>query len=89
VVALDERTGKELWTVHTSANVKMSPVVKGEVVYFGDTAGIFYRVDRKTGSILHTTSYLQPFSTSPPVIVGDTVFIANGQVVVAVPIDEV
>lgn len=89
VVALDERNGKLLWTVHTSGNVKMSPVVKGEIVYFGDTAGIFYRVDRKTGRVIHTTSYLQPFSTSPPVIVGDTVFIANGQAVLAIPIDDV
>lgn len=89
VVALSERTGKELWIAHTSGNVKMSPVVKGDVVYFGDTAGVFYRVDRETGKVLRTTSYLQPFSTSPPVIVGDTIFIANGQAVIAVPIDEV
>lgn len=89
VVALDERTGKVLWTVHTSANVKMSPVIKGDVVYFGDTGGVFYRVDRKTGRVIHTTSYLQPFSTAPPVIVGDTIFIVNGQAVLAVPIDEV
>ncbi len=64
-------------------------VVKGDVVYFGDTAGVFYRIDRKTGRILHTISYLQPFSTSPPVIVGDTMFFANGQAVLAVPLTDV
>jgi outer membrane protein assembly factor BamB len=89
LIALSERSGKLLWTVHTSANVKMSPVVKGDAVYFGDTAGIFYRVDRKTGRIIHTSSYLQPFSTSPPVIVGDTIFVANGHTIVAAPIDEI
>ncbi len=89
VVALSERTGKLLWTTHTSANVKMSPVVKGDVVYFGDTAGIFYRVERSSGRIIHTTSYLQPFSASPPVIAGDTLFVANGDNVLAVPIDDV
>jgi outer membrane protein assembly factor BamB len=89
VIAFDEHSGKILWTVHTSGNVKMSPVVKDDVVYFGDTAGVFYRIDRKTGDVLHTTSYLQPFSPSPPVIVGDTVFIANGPAVIAVPIDEI
>lgn len=89
VVAFQERTGKELWTFHTSANVKMSPVVKGETVYFGDTGGVFYRVDRKTGKLQHATSYLQAFSTSPPVIVGDTVFVADGQMVVATPITDV
>jgi outer membrane protein assembly factor BamB len=89
VVALNEKNGKLLWTVHTSANVKMSPVVKGDAVYFGDTAGIFYRVDRKTGRLIHTSSYLQPFSASPPVIVGDTIFVANGRTIVAAPIDEI
>ncbi|HKU68461.1 MAG TPA: PQQ-binding-like beta-propeller repeat protein [Candidatus Baltobacteraceae bacterium] len=89
VVALKERTGKVLWTVHTSGNVKMSPVVKGEVVYFGDTAGVLYQIDRRNGHVIHTTSYLQPFSTSPPVIAGETMFIANGQAVLAVPLSDV
>jgi outer membrane protein assembly factor BamB len=89
VVALNERTGKALWAVHTSGNVKMSPVVRGDIVYFGDTAGVLYQIDRRSGKIIHTTSYLQPFSTSPPVIVGDTLFIANGPAVVAVPLDDV
>jgi serine/threonine-protein kinase len=89
VVAFDERTGKQLWTFHTSANVKMSPVIKGDTVYFGDTGGIFYRVDRRNGKLIHATSYLQPFSTSPPVIVGDTIFVADGQMVVAAPLTDV
>jgi outer membrane protein assembly factor BamB len=89
VVALDERSGKALWTVHTSGNVKMSPIVKGDVVYFGDTAGVLYQIDRHSGHVIHTTSYLQPFSTSPPVIVGETLFIANGPAILAVPLDDV
>jgi outer membrane protein assembly factor BamB len=89
VVALDERTGKLLWTFHTSANVKMSPVVRGGVVYFGDTSGIFYRVDRRTGRLIHASSYLQPFSASPPIIVGDTLFVADGNLIVASPVDDV
>lgn len=89
VVALNERNGKELWTVHTSGNVKMSPVVRGDVVYFGDTAGILYQIDRKTGRLIHTSSYLQPFSTSPPVIDGQTLFIANGPAILAIPLDQV
>jgi outer membrane protein assembly factor BamB len=89
VVALEERSGKELWTVHTSGNVKMSPIVKGDIVYFGDTAGVLYQIDRKNGRVIHTTSYLQPFSTSPPVIVGQTMFIVNGPAVLAIPLDDV
>lgn len=89
VVALHESNGKPLWAFRTSGPVKMSPVIKGNVVYFGDTAGIFYRVDRVTGHLLHATSYLQAFSTSPPVIAGNTVFVAMGNIVMAVPIDEI
>lgn len=89
VIALREQNGKRLWSFRTSGPVKMSPVIKGDTVYFGDTAGIFYRVDRRTGRLLHATSYLQAFSTSPPVIVGDTVFVAMGNIVMAVPIDEI
>ncbi|HEV3153068.1 MAG TPA: PQQ-binding-like beta-propeller repeat protein [Candidatus Baltobacteraceae bacterium] len=89
VIAFDDRTGKVIWSVRTSANVKMSPVVKDNTVYFGDTAGIFYRVDRLSGRILHTSSYLQPFATSPPVIVGETLFVADGQYVVAAPLQSI
>jgi outer membrane protein assembly factor BamB len=86
VVAFDERSGKLLWSTRTSANVKMSPVVKDGRVYFGDTAGIFYSLNRRSGHILHTTSFLQPFSVSSPVIDGDTMLVANGSIVVAMPL---
>lgn len=87
LVAFDERTGRVLWSARTSGNVKMSPVISGDGVYFGDTAGIFYHVDRRTGHVVHTSSYLQPFATSPPVIVGQTLFVADGNFVVAAPLD--
>ena len=89
VVALSERTGKRMWLFRATGPVKMSPVVKGDIVYFGDTAGVFYRVDSRSGRLLHASSYLQAFSTSPPVIAGDTVFVAMGNIVMAVPIDEI
>lgn len=53
VVALDEATGKELWRVHTVAPVKMSLMVTLGRVVFGDTTGVLYRVDRKSGDVLH------------------------------------
>lgn len=88
VVALDERTGREIWTVHTAGNVKMSPVFKDGYGYFGDTAGILYTIDQHDGKIVHAASYLQPFAVSPPVIDGQTLFIANGDIVVAIPLTE-
>ena len=87
VVAFDERTGHERWTAHTSGNVKMSPVVANGRVYFGDTAGILYTVDAATGRILHTGSYLQSFSVSPPIIYGKTLFVADGNMVLALPLE--
>ncbi len=83
LIAFGERTGRVLWSVRTAGDVKMSPVVKDDTVYFGDTEGIFYRVDRRTGRVVHMSSYLQPFATSPPVIVGDTIFVADGPYVIA------
>lgn len=87
VVALDERTGKTRWTVHTVGNVKMSPVVRGDTVYFGDTQGVLYAVDRRRGQVKHTISFLQAFSVSPPVIDGQTLLVAAGPLVIAMPLD--
>lgn len=86
MVAFNERTGHEIWSTHTSGNVKMSPVLKDGKLYFGDTAGILYTLDARTGRVLHTASYLQPFSVSPPVIYGQTLFIADGNILVAIPL---
>lgn len=89
VVALDARTGKVRWNLRTWANVKMSPVVVGSRVYFGDTGGILYNVDARTGRIVHTTSFLQPFSPAPPLVVGGTIFVADGSVIVAMSLKDV
>jgi len=87
VIAFDARTGRVRWNLPTWANVKMSPVVAGGHVYFGDVSGVLYKVDQRTGRVMHTSSFMQPFSTSPPIIVGNTLFIANGSLVVAMPLD--
>lgn len=88
VAAFDAHTGSELWRVPTSGPVKMSPIATLGRVVFGDTAGLLYSVDRGTGDILHTWSFKNPFSTSPPIIIGDTLLIANGNAVLAIPWDE-
>ena len=88
VVAFDGRTGHELWRVPTSGPVKMSPVVTQGRVVFGDTAGILYSVYRVNGDVLHTWSFKNPFSTSPPVIIGGTMLIANGRSVLAISWDQ-
>lgn len=89
VVAFDARTGRVRWNLRTWADVKMSPIVHAGRVYFGDTGGILYDVNARNGRLLHTSSYLQPFSTSSPIIAGDTLFIADGDKIVATPLSGV
>jgi len=89
VIAFDAATGKVLWNLRTWADVKMSPVVKQGRVYFGDTGGILYSVDAAKGTVLHTSSFLQPFSSAPPLIAGDTIFAAAGSVIIAMPLENV
>ncbi len=48
VQAVDVSTGKELWRKPTSS-VWFSPVIAGEVVYFGDAAGTLHALNRTTG----------------------------------------
>jgi outer membrane protein assembly factor BamB len=83
--AFDEQSGRVLWSVRTAGPVKMSPLVDNASVIFGDTTGILYNVDRRTGHIRHTASFKDPFSTSPPVIIGETLLVANGRYIFAIP----
>jgi outer membrane protein assembly factor BamB len=85
VVAFDELTGKPLWRVSTAGPVKMSPIVTLGRVVFGDTAGVLYSVERASGDVLHTRSFRNPFSTSPPVILGQTLLVTNGDSILALP----
>jgi outer membrane protein assembly factor BamB len=89
VLAFNARTGKILWNRRTWAGVKMSPAVTKTRVYFGDVDGILYNLDRRTGAIVHTSSYLKPFSTSPPIIAGDMLYIALDDIVLATPVKDV
>ena len=86
VAAFDAQSGRVLWRFPTSAPVKMSPVVVDGVVIFGDTAGMLYAVERKSGQLRHVESYRSSFSTSPPIVAGSTIYIANGTQVMAIPL---
>jgi outer membrane protein assembly factor BamB len=51
VVALDARTGRELWRLHTVAHPHSSVAVDvaREVVFVGDNRGVLYALDAKSG----------------------------------------
>jgi outer membrane protein assembly factor BamB len=84
IMAFDASSGKVRWAFHTSGPVKMSPLIKHNHLYVGDTAGVFYDIDRTSGRLLRATPFKKPFATSPPIIVGDTMFLVNDTTVYAI-----
>lgn len=87
-VALDADSGRQRWSVSTSAPVKMSALVKTGRVFFGDTAGVLYVLDANDGRVLKSIAYPKPFTASPFLIVGRTMFLINSDVLYALPLAE-
>jgi outer membrane protein assembly factor BamB len=75
-----------LWSTPTKAAVKMSAVARDGRIYVGDTAGVFYVLAEGDGRILDRAQYGAPFTTSSPVIVGQTLYVANTADVLAMPL---
>jgi outer membrane protein assembly factor BamB len=88
MIAFRASDGTVLWQTRTAGAVKMSPIVARGNVYFGDIAGMFYALDAKTGAIRTAIPSGKPYTTSPPIIVGGTLFIANNDTVKAIPLDK-
>ncbi len=86
--AFDAAGGKLLWDIDTEGTVKMSPIVSDGLVYFGDSSGLLYVVDAKTGRVKDTRVFRKPFSTASPVLYGNTMFVANGDTIYAIPKNE-
>ena len=84
LIAFNAASGNIRWRFHTSGPVKMSPVIKSGHLYFGDTTGVFYDLDSASGRLVRATPFKKPFATSPPVIVGQTMFLANDESIYAV-----
>jgi len=64
----------------------MSPVVANGRVYVGDTAGLLYTLDARTGALLELREFNKPFATSPPIVAGNRMLIVNGSTVAAIPV---
>jgi outer membrane protein assembly factor BamB len=84
--AFDAYSGRMRWKIRTTAPVKMSAVLKSGRLYFGDTGGMFYVVDARTGRVIKLIRYPTYFTVSSPVIAGDTLYVANNYVVRALPL---
>jgi outer membrane protein assembly factor BamB len=84
--AFDVQTGRLRWKIKTNAAVKMSAVERDGLLYFGDTSGVLYTVGARSGRVVERRSFPSFFSTSSPVIFGNTLYVANDQVVRALPL---
>lgn len=86
LVAFDSASGRIRWSLRTLAPVKMSPIVRAGTLFAGDTAGCFYSIDARDGSLRSLRTFDAPFSTSPPVLVNDMVVVSVGQTIRALPL---
>lgn len=84
--AFDPVSGRIRWSLQTLGPVKMSPVVRGGVLFAGDTTGCLYSVDARGGTLRAVRTFDAPFSTSPPLLVNDTLIVTVGQVIRALPL---
>jgi outer membrane protein assembly factor BamB len=74
VHAIDEASGKPVWTFTTRARVESSAAVAGSRVFIGSSDGRFYVLDLKSGKPVWQYEAGAPFTASPAV--------ANGAVVI-------
>lgn len=89
MIAFRLSDGKILWRFKTAGPVKMSPIkTKNGMLIFGDTEGILYAVDARTGKLNNLGITNHPFSVSPPVVVGETLIIAHNDRVQAMPLSD-
>ncbi|HLI97425.1 MAG TPA: PQQ-binding-like beta-propeller repeat protein [Candidatus Baltobacteraceae bacterium] len=86
--AFDARSGSVLWKVKTHDAVQMSAVADKGFVYVGDIAGDLYVLDEATGKVVRELRFPNMFTTSPPVIVGNTMFIVNFSTLYAVRLSD-
>jgi outer membrane protein assembly factor BamB len=85
-VAFEATTGRIAWRIKTDGPVKMSAVETDGLLYFGDTAGTLYVARAIDGAIINRRRFPSYFTTSSPVIFGDTLFVANNRSVEAIPL---
>lgn len=86
VIAFRASDGQILWQFRATAPVKMSPIVYDGKVLFGDNAGVFFALDARTGAVRSAVPYDKPYTTSPPIAIGKTLFVANTDTVRAIPL---
>ncbi|WP_280154379.1 PQQ-binding-like beta-propeller repeat protein [Piscinibacter sp. XHJ-5] len=71
------------WSVATSGDVTANPAVDGDYLYFPDSAGFLYKVDKATGAIVWKNPVAQytgiagDFARATPAVAGDALILGN------------
>lgn len=90
VHAIDPRTGRVKWTVHTRGPVKGGLVVSDGTLYFGDLQGYLWAVDAANGTVLGVKNIHTPFNVGSPIVAGHTLIIGSrGGTLSAIPISAI
>ncbi len=77
-------SGSIQWSFNAERPVKMTPVMSDGSVFFGDVGGYFYKLDARSGTLVARRKFQHPFTTSSPLINGNTLFLAFDGGVIAV-----
>ena len=65
LVALDKRTGKAIWSVHTQDGLEAAPAVGPDLVYLGTNGGRFLAFEKSTGEVRWEVAVRSPILASP------------------------
>lgn len=74
LVAIDTSNGQIVWRQPTEGWAWASPVLDGDVLYFGDITGNFYAIDRQTGVQLRTPFKADGQIVGKPLITEDGIY---------------
>lgn len=86
LMAFRTNDGKILWSKRTTGSVKMSPLVSRGKLYVGDTSGLLYVLDARSGATIRVLAFEQPFTSAPFAVIGRTMFLPNDDAIRAMPL---
>jgi polyvinyl alcohol dehydrogenase (cytochrome) len=72
-----------LWQVNTAGDVTASPAVDGDYLYFPDSAGVLYKVNKSTGAVVWQfpiskyTGIAGDFARATPAVAGNALILGN------------
>ena len=71
------------WSLSTDGDVTANPTIEGDFLYFPDSAGFLYKVNKVTGNIVwknsisNYTGIARDFARAAPALAGDALIIGN------------